>query len=101
MKSPLGVTYNVPEGQEATGVYNDPDGVVAFVSDDPYLSSGFLLSPLPIFDAGGAMFVDSMGNMQSSIPMNISGLPPVIENGVVHNGILVSHNGDIVVHNGV
>lgn len=100
MKSPLGVTYNVPAGQEATGVYNDPEGLTAFFSDEPYLSGGALLSPLPVFDADGATFVDSMGNVQSSVPMNLSGLPPVVENGVVHDGILVSHNGDIVVHNG-
>jgi hypothetical protein len=101
MKSPLGVTYNVPEGQEATGVYNDPEGLAAFVSNEPYLSGGVLLSPLPVFDAGGTTFVDSMGNVQSSIPMNLSGIPPVIVNGVVHNGIYVTHNGVNVVHNGV
>lgn len=101
MKSPLGVTYNVPAGQAAIGVYNDPEGVEAFVSDDPYLSGGFLFSPLPVFDAGGATFVDSMGNLQSSIPMNLSGLPPVIVNGVVHNGVYVTNDGVNVVHNGV
>lgn len=69
-KPPLGVTLTVPDGQEATGFYNDPDGVEAFITDEPYLVDDGLQSPLPVFDAGGPVFQDSMGNAQASIALN-------------------------------
>lgn len=75
MKHPLGVTFTVPPGHEATGVYEDPDGVEVFESDTPYLlSDGVSLQPLlPVFDDGGAIFTDSMGNTQRAL--GVSGLP--------------------------
>lgn len=46
MKHPLGVTFTVPPGHEAAGVYEDPDGVEVFESDDPYLlEDGVSLQP--------------------------------------------------------
>lgn len=74
-KQPLGITYDVPAGQEATGVYEVEGGIEVFETDTPYLLSDgkSLVRPLPVFDAGGAVYVDSMGNAQRAIA--VSGLP--------------------------
>lgn len=66
MKQPLGITYSIPDGQEATGVYEDPDGIEVFETSIPYtLSDGVSLQPpLPVFDAGGPVFQDALGNAQ-------------------------------------
>lgn len=74
MKQPLGITLIVPAGQEATGVYEGAAGVEVFTTDTPYLLSDgkSLSSPLPVFDAGGPTFTDSMGNAQRALA--VSGL---------------------------
>lgn len=63
-KEPLGITFIIPTGQEATGLYEVEGGIEVFETDTPYLlSDGVSLQPpLPVFDAGGAIFTDSMGN---------------------------------------
>jgi hypothetical protein len=73
-KEPLGITFVVPDGQEATGVYEVEGGIEIFETDTPYLlSDGItLMPPLPVFDAGGAVFTDSMGNVQRAL--GVSGL---------------------------
>jgi hypothetical protein len=75
-KQPLGVTLIVPNGQEATGVYEDENGVAVFETDIPYLLDDdvSLQPPLPIFDAGGPVFQDSMGNTQKALA--VTGLTP-------------------------
>ena len=74
-KQPLGVTFTVPAGQEATGVYEAGGGVDVFEADDPYIleDGQTLMPPLPVFDAGGPVFTDSMGNTQAALA--VSGLP--------------------------
>lgn len=37
MKHPLGVTFTVPPGHEATGVYEVEGGIEVFETDTPYL----------------------------------------------------------------
>lgn len=37
MRPPLGVTFFVPGGQDANGVYEDIAGTVVFVTDAPYV----------------------------------------------------------------
>ena len=73
---PLGVTLTVPAGQSAIGVYEDAAGVQVFETDEPYLLSDgrSLEAPLPIFDAGGSVFQDSMGNAQTALA--VTGLGP-------------------------
>lgn len=73
---PLGVTLSVTAGQQAIGVYEDSAGIPAFETAAPYLLSDgqSLESPLPVFDAGGPAFQDSMGNAQSA--MAVTGLGP-------------------------
>lgn len=75
-KQPLGVTFNVPAGQEATGVYEAESGIEAFETDAPYLlSDGVSLQPpLPVVLAGGPSFIDGMGNVQAALA--VSGLGP-------------------------
>lgn len=75
-KQPLGVTFIVPDGQEATGVYEDPNGIEVFEADEPYLLEDgvSLQSPLLVFDAGGPTFQDSMGNAQKALA--VTGLTP-------------------------
>lgn len=76
MKTPLGITYIVPAGQSPTGIYNSESGIEAFETDTPYLAGGSdaLTSPLPVFDAGGPVFKDSMGGLHQALP--IKGLTP-------------------------
>lgn len=100
-KEPLGITFVVPAGQEAVGVYEVEGGVEVFETDTPYLliDGMALMPPLPVFDAGGAIFTDSMGNAQRAL--GVTGLDPEEpENGVVHQGDHVVHEGVMVVHNG-
>lgn len=54
-KEPLGITFIIPDGQEATGLYEVEGGIEVFETDTPYLlSDGVSLQPpLPVFDAGG------------------------------------------------
>lgn len=75
-KQPLGVTFNVPAGQEATGVYEAESGIEAFETDSPYLlSDGVSLQPpLPVMLADGSTFIDSMGNVQAALA--VSGIGP-------------------------
>lgn len=76
MKQPLGITFTVPPGQEATGVYESEDGIEVFETDDPYLLSDgqSLTPPLPVKIVDGPTFLDSMGRLQSAIP--VSGIGP-------------------------
>lgn len=75
-KQELGITLIVPPGQEATGVYEDPEGVQVFETDTPYvLSDGKSLSdPLPVKFVPGPVFTDSLGNAQAALP--VSGAEP-------------------------
>lgn len=79
MKTPLGITYTVPEGKSATGVYQSSGGIEAFESDAPYMAGGSdaLTSPLPVFDAGGPVFKDSMGKLYQALP--IKGVTPPVD----------------------
>lgn len=75
-KQPLGVTFNVPSGQDATGVYESDDGVDIFYTETPYTLSDeqSLQPPLPIFVTSGPVFEDGMGNSQSALA--VSGIEP-------------------------
>lgn len=74
-KEPLGITFIVPDGQEATGVYEADGGAEVFETDSPYLlSDGVTLQPpLPVKVVTGPTFTDSMGNAQTALA--VSGLP--------------------------
>lgn len=76
MKTPLGITYVVPDGQSPTGIYDSESGIEAFESDAPYMAGGSdaLTSPLPVFDAGGPVFQDAMGNAYQALP--VKGVTP-------------------------
>lgn len=73
-KEPLGITFIIPDGHEATGPYEVEGGIEVFETDTPYLliDGVSLQPPLPVFDAGGAIFTDSMGNAQRAL--GVSGL---------------------------
>ncbi len=77
-KTPLGITYTATDGQSSTGVYESESGIETFETDVPYLLSddNSLASPLPVFDAGGPTFLDSMGNVQSALA--VKGMTPPI-----------------------
>ena len=72
---PLGITFIVPDGQEAIGVYEADGGAEVFETDSPYLlSDGVTLQPpLPVKVVTGPTFTDSMGNAQTALA--VSGLP--------------------------
>ena len=76
MAEPIALTLTVPAGQSATGVYEDENGVEAYYTDGPYLAANGLQSPMPVFDAGGPVFQDSMGRAQKSLAVN-SGIAPI------------------------
>lgn len=96
---PLGITYVVPDGQEAIGVYEAEGGIPVVLVDIPYLMADAtsLEAPIPVFDAGKPTWLDSAGQLMPSMP--VSGLgdtPPLEENAVTDNGIPVTHNGETV-----
>lgn len=82
MKTPLGITYVVPDGQSPTGIYDSESGIEAFETDVPYLAggSGSLTSPMPVFNAGGPVFQDAMGNAHQALP--IKGVTPPDPDGI-------------------
>lgn len=71
MKQPLGVTFDIPDGQDATGVYEDVDGVEVFNTDSPYIlkDGKSLQSPLTVIVVGGPRFLDKAGSVQNSLPV--------------------------------
>lgn len=71
-KQPLGITLLPSESKDATGVYESVDGIEVFYASSPYLLNDgkSLAPPIPVFDAGGPVFTDSMGNMQASLAIN-------------------------------
>ncbi len=71
---PIGVTFVVPENQEAIGVYESENGIEVFETDAPYLLSDgkSLVNPLPVKVVDGPVFLDAMGNAQAA--MAVSGL---------------------------
>lgn len=102
----IGVTFTVPENQDATGVYEHDSGVEVFQTDEPYLLSDgkSLVDPLPVKVVGGPVFLDVMGNAQAAmavsglshppintVPPAISGLPQIgqvltVSQGTWHTG---------------
>lgn len=68
-KQPLGVTFVERANADATGIYEAADGIEAFQADEPYLLSDgkTMQTPLPVFDAGGPIFIDAMGNAQTAL----------------------------------
>lgn len=120
---PLGITYVVPDGQEAIGVYEAEGGVPVALADDPYvISDGTSLeAPIPVFDAGEPTWLNSAGQLLPALA--VTGLEPpmdypwVLESGnwevskywligrpweettlnaVTVDGITVTHNGETV-----
>lgn len=87
-KQPLGVTFNVPAGQEATGVYEAESGIEAFETDAPYLlsDSASLQPPLPVALVEGPTFIDSMGNVQAALAVSGIGPAPDPIEGLVFDG---------------
>jgi len=76
LKQPLGVTFIVPDGQDATGVYEDVNGIAVFETDIPYLLDDdvSLHPPLPVKVVNDPIFTDSMGNAQKALA--VTGLAP-------------------------
>lgn len=87
-RQPLGITLNTPTGQEATGVYQDENGVEVFVTNEPYLleDGRSLSSPLPVFDAGGPTFLSRKGTRQRSLAINGLGPLPFYPSSLFANG---------------
>lgn len=86
-KQPLGITLVAQGSAGATGVYEDPSGIEVFETNEPYLlEDGVSLQPpLPVFDAGGPVFQDSMGNAQRALA--VRGLtPPSGESWILRDG---------------
>lgn len=91
MAEPIGVTLNLVDGQDSVAVYQDDTGLDVFSADAPYLLSDgvSLQAPMPIFDAGASVYIDSMGNAQSALGVN--GLSP--ESGITWDSGQTWDNG--------
>lgn len=78
MADPIGITLNLVEVQDSVAVYQADTGLEVFSADAPYLLSDgvSLQAPMPVFDAGASVYIDSMGNAQSALAVN--GLSPKI-----------------------
>lgn len=94
MQEPIGVTAIVPQGESPVPVYEDVNGIATFETDYPYLMTGglSLASPLPVVDAGGAVWINDLGDpvdamAVTNVPGGTPSAPPVpapldyIENG--------------------
>lgn len=101
-KQPLGVTFNVPAGQEATGVYDDPNGVEAFETDTPYLLDGerSLQPPLPIKLVAPPIYASNTGDAYTPLAISLRLPLEPGQGNVVNNGIQVVHEGNKVVNYG-
>lgn len=71
-KQSLGVTFAIPDGQEAMGVYEDENGIAVFETNAPYLLSDGVSRqpPLPVKIVEGVTFTDSMGNVQAALAVS-------------------------------
>lgn len=67
----IGLTLIVVDGEAAIPVYESDTGLETFATDDPYLLSDgeSLLAPIPVFDAGGPVYVDAQGNAADAMPV--------------------------------
>lgn len=75
-KEPLGVTFTVPDGQEATGVYEADGGADVFITDAPYLLSDGVSRqpPLPVKIVDGPTWISVNGSLQKAMPVSGLGL---------------------------
>lgn len=69
----IGLTLIVADGEAAIPVYESVDGLETFATDDPYLLSDgqTFLAPLPVFDAGGATWIDADGNAHDALAVTV------------------------------
>lgn len=76
MSEPIAVTYDVPDNVDPLPVYLAPGGREVYFTDHPVLLSDgvSLMQPIPVVDAGGAVWIDRVGKPQDAVP--IVSLPP-------------------------
>lgn len=77
-RRPIAVTLNRFAGQQSTGVYEAEGGIPVVITDVPYLAGDLSLhQPMPVFDAGGTVFLDDSGKAQAALPVSGLGDTPV------------------------
>lgn len=89
--------------RDYTGVYETEGGITVHVTDNPYLleDGKSLQPPLLVFDAGGPVYMDTMGNAQAALAVAIGTIPrDRVGFSVIHNGDQVTHDGSPVMHMG-
>lgn len=69
----IGLTLIAADGDVAIPVYESASGLETFATDDPYLLSDgeSLLAPIPVFDAGGATWIDADGNAHDALAVTV------------------------------
>lgn len=79
MREPIGITLDVPNDADPTGVYEDASGAEVFETDAPYLLSDgtSLMPPLPVIVSDGPVFIDKRGNAQAALA--VTGLDGALE----------------------
>lgn len=70
------ITRHVPAGQQATGVYHDPEAPLAAETGAPYNSGRGLYTPLPVMIVDDKYFETDAGSLQQAIPLNLSTIEP-------------------------
>lgn len=84
---PIGITYQSAPARERIGVWPDANGDDVFVTDAPYLATDgrSLLAPVPVFDAPGPIYTDTVGRpMQSWRIKSAAPVVPLVDQSVVY-----------------
>lgn len=69
----IGLTIVATSAEAAMPIYRTPSGASAFEIDEPYLLSDgqSLQAPVPVYDAGAPVGVDSLGRPVDALPVNL------------------------------
>lgn len=75
----IGITFVEKDGQESQGIYDDPNGLAVFETNDHYLVAGGLQEPIPVALYTENKFLTKSGSLQSCWPVNLGDIAPPIE----------------------
>lgn len=85
---PIGITYQTAPARDRIGVWPDANGDDVFITDAPYIATDgkSLLAPVPVFDAPGPIYTDTVGRPMQS--WRIKSAAPVVPTITVTGGTI-------------
>lgn len=68
-KDPVGITLIPQPGQDVVPIYQDPNGLLTFAQDAPYLAKDgrSLMEPMPVIEVGQPIWQDINGNAVQAV----------------------------------